>query len=615
MDATAHIGVTGLAVMGRNLARNFARHGYTVAVHNRTASRTRALVEEFGSEGTFVPATTAEEFVAALERPRRLMIMVQAGAATDAVIEEFAPLLDPGDMIIDGGNAHFADTRRREAQLREQGIHFVGTGVSGGEEGALHGPSIMVGGSAEAYAALGPMFEAVSAQVDGEPCCTHIGADGAGHFVKMVHNGIEYADMQLIAEAYDLLRQVAGYSPAAIAGIFRDWNRGRLDSYLIEITAEVLAHTDPATERPFVDIVADAAGQKGTGRWTVQTALDLGSPVTTIAEATFARAASSQAELRAAYRGMPGGLTSELSRSEAERFASQVEYALYASKVIAYAQGWTMIHDAAAEYGWKIDLGAVAAIWRGGCIIRASFLDRIRAAHAAEPHLVSLLGEKGFTSEITGAQVPWREVVAAAARRGIPIPAFSAALSCYDTLRAARLLRCPHLPPHRPPRRLPHPLVRPHPPRNHVLTPAARLYPTAAPRNTRLVCQDRCAVAAGRTPARVPMTERPASATTCSRAAARRGRRSAAAPGIRGHRSSVSSDASRLISSASSDGSSSAITLPISIETRASKAALRAAKKPSKSSPAIRSGRPRCERTRSATPSGAVCALRASRTR
>ncbi|GAV43187.1 NADP-dependent phosphogluconate dehydrogenase [Streptomyces acidiscabies] len=439
MSASASIGVTGLGVMGRNLARNFARHGYTVAVHNRSAGRTRALIEEFGHEGDFVPAESAEDFVAALERPRRLMLMVQAGEATDAVIQEFAPLLEPGDMIIDGGNAHFADTRRREAALREQGIHFVGVGVSGGEEGALHGPSIMPGGSPESYAVLGPMFEAISAKVDGEPCATHIGADGAGHFVKMVHNGIEYADMQLIVEAYDLLRQVGGYEPAEIAGIFQEWNQGRLGSYLIEITAEVLGHTDALTGGPFVDVVVDRAGQKGTGRWTVQTALDLASPVTAIAQATFARAASGQTALRAAYRGLPGGTTPPLSRTEAARFASQVENALYASKVIAYDQGWTMIQDAAKEYGWDIDLAAVARIWRGGCIIRASFLDRIRAAYAQNASLVSLLTEKEFAQEITDAQVPWREIVATAARRGIPVPAFSAALSYYDTLRAERL--------------------------------------------------------------------------------------------------------------------------------------------------------------------------------
>jgi len=266
MVDTARIGVTGLAVMGRNLARNLARHGHAVAVHNRSAARTKALVEEFGHEGTFLPAETPEQFVAALERPRRLVIMVKAGAPTDAVIDEFAPLLEPGDMIVDGGNAHFADTRRREAKLREQGLHFVGAGISGGEEGALHGPSIMPGGSPESYQALGPLLEDIAAKVDGTPCCTHVGPDGAGHFVKMVHNGIEYADMQLIAEAYDLLRLGAGLAPAEIAGILRGWNAGRLESYLIEITAEVLAHVDAATGRPFVDVVLDQAGQKGTGR-------------------------------------------------------------------------------------------------------------------------------------------------------------------------------------------------------------------------------------------------------------------------------------------------------------------------------------------------------------
>ncbi|MDW4908392.1 NADP-dependent phosphogluconate dehydrogenase [Streptomyces sp. ADMS] len=439
MKATAQIGVTGLAVMGRNLARNFARHGYTVALHNRTPARTKALVEEFGHEGDFVPAETAQQFVAALERPRRVMIMVQAGAATDAVIDEFAALLEPGDMIIDGGNAHFADTRRREQALRGLGIHFVGVGVSGGEEGALNGPSIMPGGSVASYNALGPMFETISAKVDGEPCVTHVGTDGAGHFVKMVHNGIEYADMQLIGEAYHLLRQVGGYEPARIAEVFRQWNKGRLDSYLMEITAEVLAHTDAATGRPFVDVVADAAGQKGTGRWTVRTALDLGSPVTAIAQATFARAASGQSALRAAYRELPGGTSWDLTAYEAERFACLVEHALYASKLIAYDQGWKMILDASAEYGWDIDLGAIARIWRGGCIVRAAFLDRVRAAYAADPCRVTLLTEEGFVAEIADAQVPWREVVATAARHGVPVPAFSAALSYYDTLRTERL--------------------------------------------------------------------------------------------------------------------------------------------------------------------------------
>ncbi|MET8571020.1 NADP-dependent phosphogluconate dehydrogenase [Streptomyces sp. NPDC004783] len=440
MSTAAQIGVTGLAVMGRNLARNFARNGYTVAVHNRTASRTRELVEEFGGEGDFVAAEAPEEFVAALERPRRLVVMVKAGEPTDAVIKEFAPLLEPGDMIIDGGNAHFADTRRRERELRERGVHFVGTGISGGEEGALHGPSIMPGGSTESYDSLGPMLEKISAKAaDGAPCVTHVGPDGAGHFVKMVHNGIEYADMQLIGEAYQLLRDVAGYSPAQIADIFRTWNTGRLDSYLIEITAEVLSHVDAATGKPFVDVVADRAEQKGTGRWTVQIALDLGVPVSGIAEAVFARSLSGHAALRQASRGLAGPKASPLGASEAGAFADRVEQALYASKIVSYTQGFHEITAGSEEYGWDIDLGAVASIWRAGCIIRAAFLDRIRAAYDARPELPSLLSDETFAREIADAQDDWREVLVAATRQGVPAPGFSAALAHYDALRAERL--------------------------------------------------------------------------------------------------------------------------------------------------------------------------------
>src|SRR3954468_6760934 len=296
MTDLAQIGVTGLAVMGRNLARNLARHGHTVALHNRSPEKTKTLVEEFGHEGRFLPAESTEQFVASLERPRRLMIMVKAGGPTDAVIEEFAPLLEPGDMIVAGGHAPSPAPRRREAALRERGLHFVGAGVSGGEEGALNGPSIMPGGSAEAYTSLGPLLESIAAVVDGVPCCTHVGPDGAGHFVKMVHNGIEYADMQLIAEAYDLLRRRLGMSPAEIGDVFAGWNEGDLESYLVEITADVLRHDDAATGRPFVDVVVDEAEQKGTGRWTVQSALDLGIPVSGIAEAVFARALSGHLE-------------------------------------------------------------------------------------------------------------------------------------------------------------------------------------------------------------------------------------------------------------------------------------------------------------------------------
>ncbi|POM23868.1 6-phosphogluconate dehydrogenase, NADP(+)-dependent, decarboxylating [Actinomadura rubteroloni] len=434
----ARIGVTGLAVMGRNLARNFARHGHAVALHNRTAARTRELVEQFGDEGTFIPTETAEDFVAALERPRKLVVMVKAGAPTDAVIEEFAPLLEPGDMIIDGGNAHFLDTRRREADLRRRGLLFVGTGVSGGEEGALNGPSIMPGGSAEAYASLGPLLEDIAATVDGTPCCTHVGADGAGHFVKMVHNGIEYADMQLIAESYDLLRHAVGLEPAEIAEVFRTWNTGRLESYLIEITAEILDHADPETGQPFVDVVLDRAEQKGTGRWTVQSALDLGVPVAGIAEAVFARSVSGHTGLRAAAAGLPGPRPNSADAS-APGLADAIEKALYASKIVAYAQGFHQIEAGAAEYGWEVDAGAMATIWRGGCIIRARFLDRIRAAYAADPHLPTLLTDEHFAQALGDAQDAWRSVVAAAARAGIPAPGFSSALAYYDALRAGRL--------------------------------------------------------------------------------------------------------------------------------------------------------------------------------
>ncbi|MCX4793254.1 NADP-dependent phosphogluconate dehydrogenase [Streptomyces sp. NBC_01242] len=440
MSGTAQIGITGLAVMGRNLARNFARNGFTVAVHNRTTAKTDALVEEFGDEGSFVAARTPQEFVAALERPRRLVIMVKAGDPTDAVIQEFAPLLEEGDVIIDGGNAHFEDTRRRERKLRERGVHFVGVGISGGEEGALNGPSIMPGGSSQSYESLGPLLEKIAAKAkDGAPCTTHIGPDGAGHFVKMVHNGIEYADMQLIAEAYDLLRKVAGYSPAKIAETFRGWNTGRLDSYLIEITAEVLAHTDAATGKPFVDIVQDRAEQKGTGRWTVQIALDLGVPVSGIAEAVFARSLSGHADLREAAKDLAGPSATVLDASAGAAFADRVEQALYASKIVSYTQGFHQIRAGSEAHDWNIDLGAVAAIWRAGCIIRAAFLDRIRAAYDTRPDLLSLLSDEQFATEIGAAQDDWRAVVAEAVRQGVPTPGFAAALSYYDGLRADRL--------------------------------------------------------------------------------------------------------------------------------------------------------------------------------
>ncbi|MBN9608084.1 MAG: phosphogluconate dehydrogenase (NADP(+)-dependent, decarboxylating) [Actinobacteria bacterium 69-20] len=450
---TAQIGVTGLAVMGSNLARNLARNGFVTAVHNRSYAKTQALIADHGNEGAFVPSESMADFVASLARPRTAIIMVQAGAATDAVIDELAALMEPGDIIIDGGNAHFPDTRRREAALREKSLHFVGCGISGGEEGALNGPSIMPGGSAESYRTIGPILEKISAHVDGEPCCTHIGTDGAGHFVKMVHNGIEYADMQLIGEAYDLLRRGAGMTPSAIADAFADWNTGELDSYLIEITAQVLRQTDAATGKPLVDVIVDAAGMKGTGTWTVQTALDLTVPVTGIAEAVFARGLSSQAGQRAACSGLPGPDPTADAASfagspvghhagpDVEPAAGPVEdirRALYASKIVAYAQGLDLIVAGAREYGWDIDLGAVARIWRGGCIIRAAFLNRITEAYNASAP-ASLLLAPYFTAAVGAAQDSWRRVVAGAVSAGVPVPGFSAALAYYDGLRSGRL--------------------------------------------------------------------------------------------------------------------------------------------------------------------------------
>jgi 6-phosphogluconate dehydrogenase len=442
-EATAEIGVTGLSVMGRNLARNLARHGYTVALHNRSYERTRSLVADHGDEGAFVPSESMADFVASLQRPRAVIVMVKAGDATDAVIDELVPLLDRDDIVIDAGNAHFTDTIRRERDLAAKGLHFVGTGVSGGEEGALNGPSIMPGGSDEAYRKLGPIFASIAAQVDGTACSTHVGPGGAGHFVKMVHNGIEYADMQLIAEAYDLLRAGLDAEPGQIAEIFREWNAGDLESFLIEITADVLAHTDAATGRPFVDVVADRAEQKGTGRWTVQSALDLGIPITGIAEATFARSLSGHVEQREAAQQTYAGRAAETNIAglveDRKQFVEDVHNALYASKIVAYAQGFDQIAAGSAEYDWGIDPGAMATIWRGGCIIRARFLDRIREAYGANRELPSLLVAPYFADAVAAGIDSWRRVVVTAVRGGIPTPTFSSSLAYLDALRRPRL--------------------------------------------------------------------------------------------------------------------------------------------------------------------------------
>jgi 6-phosphogluconate dehydrogenase len=379
------------------------------------------------------------DFVASLERPRRVLIMVKAGGPTDAVIEELIPLLEEGDIVIDAGNAHFPDTIRREEKLKEHGLHFVGTGVSGGEEGALNGPSIMPGGSQESYESLGPLLESISAKVDDTPCCTYVGPDGAGHFVKMVHNGIEYADMQLIAEAYDLIKQATGASAAEIGEIFKTWNEGDLESFLIEITAEVLGHVDAETGKAFVDVVLDQAEQKGTGRWTVQNALDLGVPITGIAEATFARALSGSVPQRQAGHARLAGNTGEWDVKDRDGFVEDVRQALYASKVVAYSQGFDQIAAASAEFGWNIDRGAMARIWRGGCIIRARFLNRITEAYERDADLALLLADDYFADAVGTCLAAWRRVVAGAAQNGIPTPAFSSSLAYYDGIRAERL--------------------------------------------------------------------------------------------------------------------------------------------------------------------------------
>lgn len=435
---TANIGVVGLAVMGANLARNLAsREGNTVAVYNRSPERTRTLLAEHPEAG-FVPAYSVEEFAASLARPRTAIIMVQAGAATDAMIDALVEVFEPGDIIVDGGNAYFPDTIRRERAVRETGINFVGAGISGGEEGALKGPSIMPGGSDEAWQTLGPILRSIAAVAEGEPCVTHIGHDGAGHFVKMVHNGIEYADMQLIAEAYDLIRRGTGMSPAEIAEVFAEWNRGELESYLIEITAEVLRQEDAASGGPLVDVILDQAGAKGTGAWTVQTALSLGVPASGIAEATFARSLSSHPEQRAAAAGLPGPAVAP-ALADPAAFIEDVRQALYASKIVAYSQGFDVIRAGAAEHGWSIDLGAVSRIWRAGCIIRAQFLNRIAEAYAAEPGLPLLLSAPYFAEALGRGQAAWRRVVAHATGAGIPAPAFASSLAYYDGLRAERL--------------------------------------------------------------------------------------------------------------------------------------------------------------------------------
>lgn len=439
MPGECDFGVLGLAVMGQNLARNIARHGIPVAVFNRTTERTERFQAAFGHEGPITATRTIEELVQSIRPPRPIILMVQAGGPVDQVIAELTPYLDPGDIVVDGGNSFFQDTRRRAAEVERAGFRFIGTGISGGEEGALLGPSIMPGGTPEAYERVAPTLTRIAAQVDGTPCCTYIGPDGAGHYVKMVHNGIEYADMQLIAEAYDLLTQALGLGAADLAAIFREWNSGELNSYLIEITAEVLSKVDAATGRPLVDVILDEAEQKGTGRWTSQSALDLGVPVTAITEAVFARSLSARKEERGrAAKVLPGPGREFRSGASRDDLIEAVRRALYASKVVAYAQGFQQLAAAAAEYRWSLDMGAIATIWRGGCIIRARFLDRIKEAYDGDPALANLLLAPYFREAVVDGQESWRRVVGLAVEHGVPVPAFASALAYYDGYRRER---------------------------------------------------------------------------------------------------------------------------------------------------------------------------------
>jgi 6-phosphogluconate dehydrogenase len=437
--ATADIGLIGLAVMGENLVLNMESHGFPVAVFNRTTARVDQFIAGRAKGKRIAGCHSVKELVAALKRPRKVMIMVKAGPAVDQVIQEVAPLLEPGDILIDGGNTHYPDTTRRTRALKERGLLFIGTGVSGGEEGALLGPSIMPGGNPEAWPHLKPIFQAIAAKApDGSPCCDWVGAEGAGHYVKMVHNGIEYGDIQLICESYHLLAGLPGLGADALRDVFARWNTGPLDSYLIEITRDIFGYRDPETGKPLVDLILDAAGQKGTGKWTVTSALDLSVPLTLIAEAVFARCLAAQKDERAAAAGVLRGPEPRFS-GDRDGFVKDVEMALYASKIISYAQGFALLNAMARESGWTINNGAVALMWRGGCIIRSAFLGKIKEAFDRNPGLTNLLVDPYFKGEIERAQPGWRRAVVAGVGNGIPLPAMGAALAYFDGYRSARL--------------------------------------------------------------------------------------------------------------------------------------------------------------------------------
>ncbi|PXX30244.1 NADP-dependent phosphogluconate dehydrogenase [Burkholderia sp. MS455] len=434
------IGVIGLAVMGRNLALNIESRGYAVSVYNRSREKTDELIAEFPGRN-LVPTHTLEEFVASLETPRRILMMVKAGEATDATIASLKPLLEKGDVLIDGGNTHFTDTIRRNQELAQSGLHFIGTGVSGGEEGALRGPSIMPGGQRDAYDLVEPILKQIAAKApsDGEPCVAYMGPDGAGHYVKMVHNGIEYGDMQLIAESYSVLKNVAGLTNDELGAVYTEWNQGELDSYLIEITSKIFGKKDEETGKHLVDVILDRAAQKGTGKWTSQNALDLGVPLPLITESVFARVLSSLKTERVAASKILSGPAAAPFDGDRAAFVEAVRRALYLSKVISYAQGFAQLRTASEEYGWNLDLGTIAKIFRAGCIIRARFLQKITDAYAKDPALANLLLDPYFQDIAANYQASLRDVVVAAVKAGVPVPAFASAVAYFDSYRSERL--------------------------------------------------------------------------------------------------------------------------------------------------------------------------------
>ena len=434
----ADIGLIGLAVMGENLVLNMESKGFTVAVYNRTVEKVDKFISGRGKGKKFIGAHSIDEFVASLKKPRKVMMLVKAGQAVDDLIEQLIPVLEPGDIIIDGGNSHFPDTNRRTKQVESKGLLYIGTGVSGGEEGALLGPSIMPGGSKAAWPHVKPIFQAIAAKVaDGTPCCDWVGEAGAGHFVKMVHNGIEYGDMQLICEAYHLMRDLLGLSYEEMHAIFAEWNKGELNSYLIEITRDIMAFKD-SDGQPMVEKILDKAGQKGTGKWTVVSALDAGVPLTLISEAVFSRTLSSQKEERVEASRIIGSAKPKFG-GDKKAFVQDIQDALYASKIVSYAQGYVLMRTAAKEFGWDLNYGGIALMWRGGCIIRSAFLGKIKEAFDRNHGLANLLLDPFFKEKMEKSQEGWRRVIAAAVTNGIPVPSFSSALAYFDGYRTEKL--------------------------------------------------------------------------------------------------------------------------------------------------------------------------------